>query len=417
LNLITPEVTADLETVTIARLGHKGDGVAPTPSGDVFVTGTLPGETVRVVRAADRGRLVEVVTPSPDRVAPPCPHFGTCGGCALQHMAPAAYRAFKRQLVVDALASRGLEADVGEPWVADPFSRRRAVIAVQHQPTGIVAGFRERLGHTVVPIPDCQLLTPAIQAALPSLPKLLGGFTFGKKGATVTILDTTTGLDVAVTEAELPPERRQEAITKALAAGFSRLAVGPDLVIEAKAPTVRFGAVEVALPPGAFLQAVAAGEAELAAHVMAAVGGAKRVADLFSGAGTFTFRLAETARVHAVEADKPALAALDRAWRFSKGLKTVTHEARDLYRRPLMPAELKVYDAVVFDPPRDGAAPQAKELARSQVPTVVAVSCNPATLARDVRYLVDAGYKLGPVAVVDQFLWSNHVEAVAVLRR
>lgn len=412
--------TADAvhDTVTIDRLGHKGDGVAVTPTGEVYVIGTLPGETVRIARSGDRGRLVEIVSPSPDRVEPPCPHVGACGGCALQHMAPDAYRAFKRQLVADAFAARGIAAEIGEAWVAEPFSRRRAVVAVQHQTTGVVVGFRERLGHTVMPIPDCRLLTPAIQAFLPALPKLLGSFVFGKKGATVTILDTATGLDVAITEAELQPERRQEAITKALAAGIARLALGPDLIVEARAPTVRFGTVDVAIAPGGFLQAVAAGEAELARHVVAATAKAKRVADLFSGAGTFTFRLAETARVHAVESDKPALAALDRAWRFAKGLKAVTHEARDLYRRPLMPAELKVYDAVVFDPPRDGAAPQAKELARSQVPTIVAVSCNPATLARDLRYLLDAGYRIdGPVAVVDQFLWSHHVEAVAVLRR
>lgn len=412
-----PAVDAVLETVTIARLGHKGDGVAPTPTGDVYVTGTLPGETVRVARAGERGRLAEILVPSPDRVVAPCPHVGACGGCALQHMAPEAYRAFKRQLVVDAFAARGIEAEIGEAWVAEPFSRRRAVVAVQHQAAGVVVGFRERLGHTVMPIPDCRLLTPAIQAFLPALPKLLGPFSFGKKGATVTILDTATGLDIAIADAELRPERRQEAIAKAIAAGIARLALGPDLIVEARAPTVRFGSVDVAIPPGSFLQAVAAGETELARHVVAAIGKAKRVADLFSGAGTFTFRLAETARVHAVEADKPALAALDRAWRFAKGLKAVTHEVRDLYRRPLMPAELKVYDAVVFDPPRDGAAPQAKELAKAQVPVIVAVSCNPATLARDLRYLLDAGYKLDPVAVVDQFLWSNHVEAVAVLRR
>jgi 23S rRNA (uracil1939-C5)-methyltransferase len=415
--LTTPAADIALETLTIARLGHKGDGVAPTPSGDVFVTGTLPGETVRVARTGERGRLVEIVAPSSDRVPPPCPHFGVCGGCALQHMAPPAYRAFKRQTVVDALAARGLDAPVGDAWVAEPFSRRRAVIAVQQQAAGVVAGLRERLGHTVVPIPDCRLLTPAIQALLPALPKLLGPFSFGKKGATVTVLDTLTGLDVAVAEAELKPERRQEAIAKALSAGIARLSLGPDLIVEARAPMVRFGTVDVAVPPGGFLQAVAAGEAELARHVAAAVGGAKRVADLFAGAGTFTLRLAETARVHAVEADRPALAALDRAWRFAKGLKAVTHEARDLYRRPLQPSELKAYDAVVFDPPRDGAAPQAKELAKSAVPVVVAVSCNPATLARDLRYLVDAGYRLESVAVVDQFLWSHHVEAVAVARR
>jgi 23S rRNA (uracil1939-C5)-methyltransferase len=413
----SPAAATVRETVTVDRLGHKGDGVAATATGDVFVTGTLPGETVTIDRAGGRGRLVEIVVPSPDRVAPVCPHVGSCGGCALQHMAEPAYRAFKRRLVADALADRGIVAEVGAAWIAPPASRRRAVIAVQHQADGLVAGLRERLGHTVVAIPDCRLFTPAITALLPALPRLVAPFTFGRKGATVTVLDTATGLDVAVGDAELKPERRQEAITRALAAGLARLSLGADILVESRAPVVAFGAIEVALPPGAFLQAVAAGEGELARHVVAATAGAKRVADLFAGAGTFALRLAATARVHAVEADKPALASLDRAWRRSAGLKTVTTEARDLYRRPLLPAELKAYDAVVFDPPRDGAAPQAKELAKSAVPVVVAVSCNPATLARDLRYLLDAGYRLDPVAVVDQFLWSHHVEAVAVLRR
>jgi 23S rRNA (uracil1939-C5)-methyltransferase len=411
------ETSAVTETVTITRIGHKGDGVAETTSGEVFVSLTLPGEVVEIEREGDRGRLVRIVAPSADRVAPPCPHVGHCGGCALQHMAAPAYAAFKRQLVVDALAARHLTAEVGTAWVGEARSRRRAVIAVQHQPGGIVAGFRERLSHNVVPIPECHLLDPDIRAFLPKIPRLLAPFTFGKKGATVTVIASRTGLDLSIADAELPPERRQEVIAKALESGLARLSLGPDIIVEAKEPIVSFGDIDVALPPGGFLQAVEAAEEVMAGHVLAAVKGRKHVADLFSGCGTFALRIARDARVHAVEAEKTSLVALDKAWRFAKGLKPVSHEVRDLYRRPLQPMDVKDYDAVVFDPPRDGAAPQAKELAKASVPTIVAVSCNPATLARDLAYLVEAGYAIEKVEVIDQFLWSHHVEAVAVLKR
>ena len=409
---------ASIETVTVEAIGHKGDGVAETPTGRVFVPLSLPGERLSVERTGERARIVEIIEPSPDRVAAPCAQFGRCGGCSLQHMAPPAYLEFKRRTVVDAFADRGIAAAV-EPVVAvAPRSRRRAVIAVQRGADGrLVAGFRERLSHRVAAAAGCLVVTPAIEAALPKLARLAEILAFPAKGAIFTVIDSDTGLDVAVAEAKLPDKRRQDAISAAIALGFARLSIEGETIVEARAPTLSFGGVSVALPPGAFVQAVASAEAALADVVADAVGGAKRVADLFSGAGTFALRLARASHVHAVEAEARALEALSRAARHARGLKPVTVETRDLYRRPLMAKELDRYDAVVFDPPRDGAAPQAKELAKSKVPVIVAVSCNPATLARDARYLVDAGYGLGRVAAVDQFLWSHHVEAVAVFAR
>ncbi|MDK9697551.1 MAG: RNA methyltransferase [Siculibacillus sp.] len=417
-------------------MAHKGDGVAvfETEAGErrLFVGGALPGETVRVSISGEgvneRGRIEEILHASPDRVEPACPVFDRCGGCSLQHWGEHAYLAWKRHQILEAFLDRGLEVEVAECVATGPASRRRAVLAVQRRTGAPIAGFRERLSHTVVEADGCLVVTPRIRAGLPKLVKLSHLLVFGAKGAVFTVLDTETGLDVSVGDAELPPERRQQAIAMALDLGLARFSVGREIVVEANPPVIRFGGVAVMPPPGAFIQAVAAAEEVMARRVEEAVAdalarrpkkakGPARVADLFAGCGTFALRLARLAQVHAVESDKPALDALSWAARHTQGLKTVSIEARDLYRRPLIAKELAGFDAIVFDPPRDGAAPQVKELAKSQVPVIVAVSCNPATLARDARYLVDAGWRMGPVTPIDQFLWSHHVEAVVVFTK
>jgi len=424
------------ETVTITDIAHKGDGVAvfETPAGEkrLFVGGALPGETVRITISGEgvneRGRIEAIVEASHDRVEPACPVFDRCGGCSLQHWDQAPYLAWKRQQVVDAFADRGLEVEVAETVATGPASRRRAVIAVQRQTGAPLVGFRERLSHAVVGAEDCLLVTPRIRASLPKLARLSHLLTFPAKGAIFTVLDTETGLDVSVGDATLAPERRQQALTLALELGIARFSIGREIVVEATAPMIRFGGVAVMPPPGGFIQAVGAAEEVMAALVEKAVAqaiagrskkakGPVKVADLFAGCGTFSLRLARLAQVHAVESDKFALDALAFAARHTQGLKPVTVEARDLYRRPLMGKELAGYDAVVIDPPRDGAAPQFKELAKSEIPVIVAVSCNPGTLARDARYLVDAGWTMGVVTPIDQFLWSHHVEAVVVFTK
>ena len=424
------------ETVTITDIAHKGDGVAvfETEAGEkrVFVGGALPGETVRITISGEgineRGRVEAVVHASPDRVEPACPVFDRCGGCSLQHWDQAPYLAWKRAQVREAFLDRGLEVEVAETIATGPASRRRAVIAVQRRTGAPVAGFRERLSHAVVGAEDCLVVTPRIRACLPKLVQLSHLLTFPAKGAVFTVLDTDTGLDVSVAEATLAAERRQQAITTALDLGFARFSIGREVVVEARAPIIRFGGIAVMPPPGGFVQAVGEAEEALARLVEAAVDealaarskkakGPARVADLFAGCGTFALRIAHRAQVHAVESDRLALDSLAFAARHTQGLKAVTIEARDLYRRPLMGKELAGFDAVVIDPPRDGAAPQVKELAKSDVPVIVAVSCNPATLARDARYLVDAGWTMGVVTPVDQFLWSHHVEAVVVFKK
>ena len=423
-------------TVGITDIAHKGDAVAvfETEAGEkrLFVGGALPGETVRVVvdgeGVNERGRIVEILHSSPDRVEPACPVFDRCGGCSLQHWDQTPYLAWKRAQVRAAFADRGLEVEVAETIATGPASRRRAVIAVQRRTGAPVVGFRARLSHEVVDGTDCLVVSPRIRAAMPKLVKLSHLLEFGAKGAIFTVIDTETGLDVSVAEAKLPEDRRRQALALALDLGFARFSIEREIVVEANTPVVRFGAVAVMPPPGAFLQAVPEAEEAMAERVEAAVDaaldarpkrakGPAKVLDLFAGCGTFSLRLARRVQVHAVESERLALDALSFAARHTQGLKPVTVEARDLYRRPLMAKELSAYDAVVIDPPRDGAAPQFKELAKSSVGTIVAVSCNPATLARDARYLVDAGWTMGEATPIDQFLWTHHVEAVVVFRK
>jgi 23S rRNA (uracil1939-C5)-methyltransferase len=184
-----------------------------------------------------------------------------------------------------------------------------------------------------------------------------------------------------------------------------------------RAPWLPMGKARVVPPPGAFLQATAEGEAALVAAVGQIVGDAARVLDLFAGCGTFALPLAERAQVVAVEGEAAMLAALGLAARGVPGLRPVRTVARDLFRRPLLPVELAAADAVVIDPPRAGAEAQARELAASRVARIAAVSCNPASFARDARILIAGGYRLEWVQPIDQFLWTGHVELVAAFTR
>ncbi|QGZ36352.1 class I SAM-dependent RNA methyltransferase [Stappia indica] len=413
-------------TLDIIALAHKGEGRADTPDGPVHVPFTLPGETVRVRREGTRARLLEVLTSSPDRVEPACPHFGTCGGCALQHMDQAPILDWKRQQVVAAFAARGLEGlePLVEPTVdAGGRGRRRAVFAATRGGARILLGFHERSSHRLVDVSRCPVLVPEIVELLPVL-KALAARVMPRKGeVTLTVLATPAGADLALASpAKIEPRATAGLIEEAMAAGIARLSLNGEVLVEARAPAIDMGGIPLIPPPGAFVQATEAGEEALAARVLAGVGKARKVADLFCGSGTFALRLARKATVRAVEGEASALAALDRAMRAGAGaLREIRAERRDLFRNPLTAVELDDYgrgmEAVVFDPPRAGAEAQAKELARSKVPTVVAVSCNPGTLARDLRILVDGGYRISSVLPVDQFRFSPHIEVVAVLSR
>lgn len=409
----------------IERLGSRGDGIAAGADGPVYVPFALPGETVAPARPLPR-----IVSASPERVAPLCRHFGACGGCALQHRAPDATAAWKRGLVVAALAAAGLEADVGDVVTVLVASRRRAAFALARIGSRVVLGFRERAGHAIVDVAECPVVVPEIAAAMPTLRAALGPLApvFGGRGrrsaaggaASVAVLATATGLDVAVTRPKPGPLDARvlaDLAAAAAAAGWARLTVDGDTVATFRQPVLALGAARAVPPPAAFVQASAEAERVLCDAVTGALAGATRVVDLFAGIGTFALRLAATASVHAVEGDEAALAALDAAVRRTPGLKPVGTERRDLDRAPLTAGELNRHDGLVFDPPRAGAAAQAREIAASKIPVVVGVSCNPGTFARDARTLVDGGYRLGAVTPVDQFRFSAHVELAAVFRR
>jgi len=403
---------------TIARLGSQGDGIAVAENGEVYIPFTLPGETVTAARQKDRATLMSVLEASPLRIEPACRHFTECGGCALQHFEAEAYQQWKRGKVVQALKGTAIVGEVGALVPCAPHSRRRVTFSARRGEAGIELGFVRALSSEIIPIEECPISLPAIVSALGRLRALAGLVCATQKAFHITVMVTASGLDVAVHDSgKLGDNQRRVASNFVMAEGFARLSVDGEIVVEPKKPTVQFGSVAVAVPPGAFLQATEAAEQTMADLVGQHLSRAKKVADLFAGCGSFALRLAAKSEVHAVEGDALALAALDRAFRFASGLKRVTSERRDLFRRPLTFKELNAFDGLVFDPPRAGAEDQSKQIARSDVPLVAAVSCNPVTLARDLRILLDGGYTLKSVTPIDQFLWSPHVEAVALLEK
>ncbi|MDT8857640.1 class I SAM-dependent RNA methyltransferase [Paracoccaceae bacterium Fryx2] len=399
---------------TIERLGHLGDAIARGPAGPLYVAQMLPGEVVDGEVQGDRLLNARIITPSADRVRAPCPHARTCGGCLLQHASPGFVADWKLGVVRSALAGQGIEADLRPIVTSPPRSRRRATLSGRRTKGGALLGFHARASDVLVGVPQCQLLHPDLIAAFPALEALVitGGSRSGELSLTVT--RTISGPDVAVTGGKpLDNALRMDLARVAEAQNLSRLTWDGEVVVLRMSPMQRFGRALVAPPPGAFLQATPEGEAALLACVVEAVGDARRVVDLFAGAGTFALPLAERAEVHAVEGDAAMVAALDRGWRLAEGLKRITSETRDLFRRPLEPDEFKDFDAVVIDPPRAGAEAQMATLARAQVPVIAALSCNPVTFARDAKVLLGAGYLLDWVQVIDQFRWSAHVELAA----
>jgi 23S rRNA (uracil1939-C5)-methyltransferase len=396
--------------LVLAEMGRHGEAVGEAAGRPVYVAYGLPGEVVEADISGSHARLMEILSPSPERVDPFCPHFGQCGGCQIQHWQADAYRQWKRNLLVTALKNQGIEVEV-EPLIdAQGEGRRRATLHVVTSPDGVIAGFNAARSHGIHPLDHCPILVPALKAA-PHIARRIGAVI---GACDVAFTASETGLDVDVTTKRKP--------TPALAAlvqseNLARLSLNREPLVTRVAPEITIGTARLRLPVGGFLQATRAGEEILAALVLDNLKKTKKVADLFSGVGVFALRLATSAKVFAVDSDKPSIDTLIDATRNTSGLKPIEAKTRDLFREPLMARELKEFDAVVFDPPRAGAEAQTRQLAKSPVKTVIAVSCDPASFARDARILIEGGYQLKRVTPVDQFAFTAHVEAVALFRR
>ncbi len=412
-------MSANSVTLEIQRLGAQGDGVAEHDGKPVFVPLTLAGETVIAEINGDRARVLEVLKPSPNRVAQRCSHYGECGGCSLQHLADEQYLAFKREHLVTALSYQKIDAPVDPVVAIAPQSRRRAVFAAHRVSNGVAIGFHGRRSHRIVPITDCEVITPGLLDLLPKLERLALIAAPQKDALTITATETATGFDVALVGVAkaFPADGRLRAVQAAGELGLARLSMNGEVALERVPPSIPAGAAQLLPPPGGFLQACAASESAMLQLVKEAIGDARRVVDLFAGSGTFTLPLASDATVHAAEGEGPAIAALERAAKRARGLKPVTIEKRDLFRRPLTRDELKRFDAAVIDPPRAGAEAQTQQLAASTLKRVAMVSCNVQTFARDLAIMLKGGWRVTRITPIDQFLWSPHIEIVAQLRR
>ncbi|HEX6119960.1 MAG TPA: class I SAM-dependent RNA methyltransferase [Dongiaceae bacterium] len=424
-------MNADSRTLElqIAAMGAQGDAIAEWEGRRVFVPFALPGERVRAtLRPAAGGDLAATVVatlePSPERTGPSCRHFSVCGGCALQHWAGPAYRAWKIDLVRQALRHRGLALPEPLDAVFIPgATRRRAEFAAVRRGREVRLGFHARGSDEIVDQHECPILTPALARLVPALRHALADVLHESQCADVLATETMTGFDLLLSADHVPNAAQRAALARFAAdAGAARIGRQgkrgqPEPIVMLRAPQVLFGEAVVDLPMPSFLQPSAEGEAALKTAVLAMIGKPKRIAELYAGAGTFTFDLAKIGKVHAVEGSRPALAALKHAAKRAQLSHRITTEVRDLERAPLILQELKNFDAVVFDPPRAGARVQSEVLAKSPAKRIVGVSCNPATFARDARILVDGGYELTSIAIVDQFIWSPHVELVAGFRR
>jgi 23S rRNA (uracil1939-C5)-methyltransferase len=406
-------VALDPGAIEIRALSEEGAGIADTPRGARHVPFALPGEIVR----ENPGGLPTVLSASAQRRAPLCRHFGVCGGCVAQHMHEDLYAAWKRALVVNALRRHRVEAPVEPLLRIEPFTRRRATFSASRADGAFLFGYHRWRSHDVVPIHECPLLVEPVAAALPALRAVAE--LVGSREARVVVLATPAGLDVAVEAGagRLAPGAAARLARIAASAGLARVSVDGVIIVERSAPVLRVAGACVVPPPGAFVQAVADAEAAAVSEVCSALQGARRIGDLFSGVGPFALALAERSQVVAIDANAECIATLASAARARHGIKPIATKVRDLFREPLSPRELADFDAVVLDPPRAGARAQCDSLARSEVGSIVYVACNAAALARDAAALSAAGYRIERVRPIDQFLFSAHVEAVAVLRR
>ncbi len=427
----TDPLTGSEVEVAITRLGARGDGIGDTDAGPVYVPRTAPGDTVRVRRAAARGdghaaAIVDLVTAGPSRRQPECPHFDDCGACAAQHLDAPTYTAWKQGLIADALQRRNLPIDRLQPLVACPIAdRRRTQLHAKRAGRNVQLGFHAAASHDIVDLGECAVLRPSLVALLPALRDTLRHLLPSGRAVDILLTEADNGIDMLVTgDIQQTPRALETVAAFARESSIARIAhrqsgsATSEPLLQFDLPHVDIAGVSVALPSGAFLQASKTAEHKLAAFVTSGLPGCKHVADLYAGLGAFTLPLASAgSRVHAVDTDGASLAAMSYAAGQAALGGRVTNETRDLDATPLQPTELSHVDAVVFDPPRAGARRQAEVLAKAGPATVVAISCEPGTFARDAAILVAGGYRLEEVLPVDQFVYSSKLEVAARFRR
>jgi 23S rRNA (uracil1939-C5)-methyltransferase len=394
----------------VESLGLKGDGLVKAGDLVLHVPKVLAGEDIDL----SMGKLTRVITPSPERIAAFCKHFDFCGGCKFQHWQLDKYQDWKRNLLVEALAAKGLKPIVAPLVDAHGEGRRRVSLHVRSIDGVWSAGFMEQKSHDLIAIDYCPVLVPALADAM----AIAASFGMPLGACDVAITAANSGLDVAVKAERSAVPRRMEVLNDILRKhAIQRLTVNGEVFVAAATPVMHVGKAHVQLPVTSFLQATQKGEETLAALVLQHVKSAKHVADLFCGIGPFALRMAEKAKVYAADNDKLAITSLQSAVKNTQGLKPLTAQARELFREPLTPLELNVFDAVVLDPPRAGAEAQARTLAKSKVKRVVMVSCDIASFTRDAAILAQGGYVLKTVTPVDQFKWTGHLEMVGAFER
>jgi 23S rRNA (uracil1939-C5)-methyltransferase len=416
-----PQAQSPLMSVELTRTFHvdhlssNGEGVIRLESGPVFVPLALPGETVRLDA---QNQIADVLTSSPSRATPFCPAFGRCGGCAMQHMQLETYGHWKTDVVRRALEREGLAGDIKGTIIAHGSGRRRAIIHVRFGPDGPAAGFMMARSHTLQPLETCPILVPELANAFEVARRVTLPLLSRNKPLDVQMSATLNGLDVDIRGHGQPdPDERRQLTAIANKLDLARLSIHRAIVVERKPPTVMMGDIPVTLPARAFLQATAEAEDVLAHLVASNLGKAKSVVDLFCGVGPFALRIARQAKVHAVDDMEDSVNALLRAARSRQGLKAVSAEARDLFKRPLLPLELNAYDVIVMDPPRAGAEAQCRQIVASKAKKIISVSCDLQSFIRDAKILIAGGFHLGEITPVDQFAWSKHIELVGVFLR
>jgi 23S rRNA (uracil1939-C5)-methyltransferase len=404
-----------LRTLTIDHLNAAGDGVSKSEEHLTTIPFALPGDVLRVDQA---GRIDEIITASPERAEAFCEHFGRCGGCAFQHMRLSSYAAFKRGMVQKALDRDGIKVAVERTIIAHGTGRRRAIVHVRFGQGGAKSGFMAARTHDLISMETCPILIPELEQVFAVAKAVTAPLAGRNKPLDVQISSTINGLDVDVRGHGEPDEHERARLIKiAEKLDLARISIHRDIIVERRPPILMVAELPVILPPRAFLQATGEAENILADLVMADIGKAKSVADLFCGIGPFALRLATQVKVHAVDDGKESVAALERASRTRQGLKAVTTEARDLFRRPLLPKELSQFDAIVIDPPRAGAEAQMRQIVVAKVKTIISISCDLQSFIRDAKILIAGGYRLEKLTPVDQFAWTRHIELVGIFRR